>query len=513
MAEAGVARKRSKIAENTVFLALSGAGGALFTLVQLAILSRFLDTNLFGFFVVLRGFSLLLATIILAGLPQVLIRYIPSYESRGERGKATFMFLASTIVVIVLAVLIFSLSRSWTGWMPSSLRNLHPSGDVIFWMAIASVTLALKMLLYGGFNGLREMRIQMILELTYLAALTVFIAIQRNALDVALLFKAICVLNAIVFISGLPVFFLFVRRLIPTIQVSKDEGIILPRILPYWIGSILLGFVALAFTDVDRFVMASVLPVAAISIFHVASRINGLLKKFLAIPLIAAQPEITRIYEDGRIDELVGKIRLFTKGTFVASCFVSGIIAIAGRDIIAVLSGPVYRDSYQLLLLLLVAIPFAAIAAPLLTTMRSLHYIRWAIVCDFLWMVVYFGTFFLFVPVIGITAIALAHLIAAVTQMFAAVVISKREGFFAGPVSRLGRVIVMYLIVVPAGIVFTAKLGIWASLVCVVLSPIFGKLFLERLDIFDASEKMQIIDLIPVPAGRRAVRWMLFMEE
>ena len=136
-------------------------------------------------------------------------------------------------------------------------------------------------------------------------------------------------------------------------------------------------------------------------------------------------------------------------------------------------SGPVYRDSYPLLLLLLVAIPFAAIAAPLLTTMRSLHYIRWAIVCDFFWMVVYFGTFFLFVPVIGVTAIALAHLIAAVTQMFAAVVISKREGFFAGPVSRLGRVIVMYLIVVAAGIVFTAKLGIWASLVCVVLSPIF----------------------------------------
>lgn len=511
MAETGVAVKRSKIAENTVFLAAASGGGAVFTLVQLAVLSRFLDTNLFGLFVALRGFSLLLATIVLIGIPQVLIRFVPSYESRGERGRATLLFIGSAVVVLLLGILVVSLSGRWAGWMPAGIRDLHPSIDVLFWVALASLALALKMLLYGGFNGLREMRMQMILELTYLAALTVYIAVQRHALGVALLFKAICFLNALVFIAGVPVYILLARRLITDCSAPKGEGIVLPGIVPYWIGSILLSFVALAFTDVDRFVMSSVLPVAVISIFHIASRINGLLKKFLGIPLIAAQPEITRIYEDGRINELVGKIGLFTKGTFVASCFVSGVVAIAGRDIIAVLSGPAYREAYPLLVLLLLAIPVAAVAAPLLATMRALHYMKWAVVCDFVWMVVYFGVFFLLVSVIGVMGMALAHLLAAATQMITAVVISRREGFFFGPVSKLGRVIVTYLVVVSVGIVITTKLGIWASALCIILSPFIGRFLVGRLKVFDASEKEHIVDLIPVGAGKRTIQWVLSM--
>ena len=78
---------RSKIAENTIFLAVSGAAGVVFTLAQLALLSRFMDVNEFGLLVTLRGFSLLLATAILVGLPQVLVRFLPTFASRGDRSR------------------------------------------------------------------------------------------------------------------------------------------------------------------------------------------------------------------------------------------------------------------------------------------------------------------------------------------------------------------------------------------------------------------------------------------
>ena len=137
------------------------------------------------------------------------------------------LFIGSAVLISVLGIIVLSLSDRWTGWMPAGVRDLYPSRDIIFSMALASVALALKMLLYGGFNGLREMRMQMILELTYLAALTVFIVIQRQTLGVALLFRAIGVFNALVFIAGLPAFFLLAWRLIPEGRVSKDDGIVL----------------------------------------------------------------------------------------------------------------------------------------------------------------------------------------------------------------------------------------------------------------------------------------------
>ena len=88
---------RSKIAENTIFLTVSGAASVLFTLAQLSILSRFLSVDDYGLFVTLRGFSLLLGAIILLGLPQVLVRFFPTFEARSEARKARLIGPSSRI--------------------------------------------------------------------------------------------------------------------------------------------------------------------------------------------------------------------------------------------------------------------------------------------------------------------------------------------------------------------------------------------------------------------------------
>ena len=121
---------------------------------------------------------------------------------------------------------------------------------------------------------------------------------------------------------------------------------------------------ALAFTDVDRFVMSSVLPMAAISLFHVASRVDALLKRFLALPVLAAQPEITRVYEEGRWTDIASRITLFTKGMVVAALFCTALFAVIGRDIIVLLSGGAYAAAYRVFLVLLPTVPVAAVVLP-----------------------------------------------------------------------------------------------------------------------------------------------------
>jgi O-antigen/teichoic acid export membrane protein len=279
--------------------------------------------------------------------------------------------------------------------------------------------------------------------------------------------------------------------------------------MPYWCGSIVLSFVALAFTDVDRFVMSLALPLSAISLFHVASRINFILKRFLGIPILAAQPEITRIFEEGRREVLVGRIRLFTKVSLISSFFLIGVFAVIGRDVIRLLSGREFTGAYIVLLILLPSVPIAAVSAPLVATMRSLHYMKWAVACDFLWMAAYFGTFFAFVRFMGVAAMAVAQVLASVVQMLFAVNRAKLEGFYGGIGSRIWRVLSALLIVTPLGVWVTGAGGLPASVAFVVLAPFIGRYLMRLLRVLDSSERNDILMMIPVDFGRRAIGWLL----
>lgn len=511
MAEKALVNDKSKIAENTVSLVVSGAAGLVFTVIQLGMLSRSLTEEHFGLFVALRGFSLLLSTIVLFGAPQVLIRYLPSYQSRGKQWRALFLFGVSTCTVLALGAILYAGRDLWRGWIPEGLGSLLP-GTIILWMLLASITLALKLLLYGGFSGLREMRMQMFLEPLYLCALTVYIFIARDTLTVRRLFQVIFLFNGIVFCVGLPVFIVLVHRLIGAGGAGGRAGVVTPAFVPYWGGAIALSFVALAFTDVDRFVMSSVLPVSAISLFHVASRINGLLKRFLGMPVIAAQPEITRVHEQGRGGELTGKIGLFTKGIFTASILSAALVAVVGDDLLGVLSGPAYRDAYRILLVLLPTVPIAGVAAPLLITMRSLHFMHWAVLCDFIWMAGYFGTFPLFVSWWGVVGMGVAQIAATVIQLIVAVSLARREGFYGGFAPSLLRLLIVVAVAVPIGMLITWRLGTAASIACIVLFPLACKVVVQAIRVFAEGEKRQIVGLVPGRPGRRLGAWLLSME-
>ncbi len=504
---------RSRIVENTVSLTVNGFCSLFFTVIQLGILSRFLGSDIFGLFVSLRGFSLLLGTVVLVGLPQVLIRFLPSYQSRGRRGAAVLLFLCSFSAILVIGALLYGGRHLWIGLLPGRIRQFSIDPQTMRWLVIASVALAAKMLLYGAFSGLRVMKMQMILEFFYSLAFTLFLVAGRATLDVTILFRAIGLLNALTFLAGAPIFFLLLFKLIPASRSAADGEIALPALMPYWLGSLVLSFVALAFTDVDRFVMSLALPVSAISIFHVASRINFILKRFLGIPILAAQPEITRVFEEGRGDILSDKIRLFTKVTLVSSFFLIGLFAVIGRDVIRLISGEAFLDAYIVLLLLLPTVPIAAVSAPLLATMRSLNYMKWAILCDCLWMIFYFGSFFFFVRLMGVKGMAVSQIIASVAQMLVAVRFAKGEGFFGGIGERVGRVLIFLLVVAPVGIIVTYIGGLPVSVAIALLAPFIGRFLLRRLNVIETSERNEILDMIPVRFGKRAIGWLVPSEE
>ncbi len=508
MAEEEIIQGKSKIAGNSASLALSGAAGMVFTLVQLSILSRALDGEMFGAYVALRGFSLLLATVILVGLPQVIVRFLPSFQSRGEVSRAIRLFIYSSLVVLCLGLLVFL----FIGRIGSLIPDASPvlvTDRILLWMAVSSLAIALKLILYGGFNGLREMRFQMAFEVCYLGALTGLIFSFRDSLSIAALFRMISFLNLAVYVAGAPVLIGYMNRVIGKAGPIDSPAVLQPGFLSYTGYSILLSFVALAFTDFDRFVMSSVLPFSAISVFHIASRICSLIKRFLGFPVVALQPEVTRIYEEGRWDQLSGKIALFTKVTVLASIFFSVLAAVSGREIILLLSGDRYAEAYPVMLVLLTGIPIAAFVAPALSAMKGLDHIRWVALCDFVWMAVYFGTFFLFVGKWGIIGMAMAQVLASVVQMSVAVAVSRKEGFYGGLGHGTCRAIAALLLIAGPWVMLSRSLGLYAVAISIAVSPLILRAVIAGLKVFDPQEVDTLKAMIRHKYVNRILAWML----
>lgn len=510
MAEETVERGRSRIAENTVALAVAGALQMIFTLIQLGVLSRYLGSERFGLYVALRGFSLLLTTLILIGLPQVLVRYLPSFQRRGRRGSAAAWFLLFSGAVIVLgSVLLFSAPR-WSGLIPD---NLFVPGETLRWMILASIALGLKLVLYGGFSGLREMRTQMIFELAFQVVFTALVLLWRDRIDVTFLFKALFVFNALTWVAGIPAYLALLRRNFSADKGSAVGGIVLPSPAGYWGSALALSYAALAFSDVDRFVMSSLIPVAAISIYHVASRINQLIKRFLGFPVIALQPELTRIYEEGRWEDLSGRIGLFTKASVTAALAVAAVAAATGGVMITLISGPDYPGAYRILLVLLPTVPVAAFIAPLTAAMKGLHYMKWAVVCDLSWMVVYFAGLFVLVPCMGLIGTAAAQLAASIVQGTTAVLLSRKEGLYprAGGSAML-RALAASLLFAGAGAAACAAWSLPAAAACILLAPFLLRLAVRKLSLFDPDESRTLVEMLQDRPGSGLVRWVLSLE-
>lgn len=503
---------RSRIVENTAALGIAGAAQLVFTLVQLGILSRVLDVERFGVFVALKGFALLIAMLILAGTPQVLLRFLPSLKARGRARRAEAMFGLFSAAVLGLSALLYLSAARWAGLLPDSVREAADPALMRLLVA-ASAGLALRQLLFGGFGGLREMRMQMVFELAYQVLLTAYMILMGSSLGVPSLLAATAILGAASWLAGIPVFLGYVRRNTDEAVPASSTAVVTPSVAGYWGSAVVLSISSLAFTDVDRFVMTTLVPLGVIPVFHIASRINQMLKRFLGFPVVAMQPEVTRIYEEGRWHELEHRIALFTKTTVVVSLAVSALTAAVGREAIVLVSGARYAAAYPVLVVLVLTVPIAAYAAPLGAAMRALHFMWWAVLCDFAWMAVYFAGMFVFVPRLGIVGAALSQIAAYCAYTALAAAFARRRRFLGRrAIPAMLRALAMSAAAGAAGAAAVAAWGTPAAAACLVLLPLILRWGIRRSGVFAPDEAESIASLVPAGIVRRAVRWMLCLD-
>ena len=180
---------------------------------------------------------------------------------------------------------------------------------------------------------------------------------------------------------------------------------------------------------------------------------------------------------------------------------------------IALISGSGYEGAYRILLVLLPTVPAAAFIAPLTAAMKGLHYMKWAVVCDLSWIVVYFAGLFILVPRIGLVGTAASQVAASAVQAFAAVMLSRREGLYTrGGGPAMLRALAVSVAFGAGGAAACAAWGLPAAAACIVLVPFILRAAVKRLSLFDSAEAHTLMEMLRCRPGSGLVRWVLSLE-
>ncbi len=493
-------RGKSRFVSNAVALVFQTVVATLLTLVQIKLLANYLSKDDFGLFASLRGFSLLLAALAANGLPQLLIRFIPVHETNKARRNvlrfAVSCFAGSTLLLVAV-VAVVQVLRRWTfDFVPSDVLT---SGFYI-WFYATTLGVMLKLILYGGLNGLRRLSVQVLLETLSLALILGWIIAARETLTITGLFRILGVVNLVTVVIGLPVFF---AALFKTTAPAGDERARVSRgdghgYASYLWWAVGLSFVALAFTDVDRYLLAQVISLELLALFHIGARIARLANRILGVANLAFQPEMTRLDTEGRNARVAQSTMIFLKFNTTVAMLMAATIVVFAREIIVVVASDAYTPAVPLLMILALSLPLTTMTAPITSVMKAIDQVKEALYCDLVWAASYIVLMLALAPAIGLIGIGLAQLIACLAQLLLAVTISRLPIDNRHLWRFLSRFVLVTAVSFSPALVAGELLGLplVAKTAAFVVGLLVFRWILRRVGVYDKSERDALVALL-----------------
>jgi O-antigen/teichoic acid export membrane protein len=447
MTQAAAARGESRFLSNTASLAVHMVFATIFTFLQVKILASYLPPDRFGLFASLRGFSLLIATLASAGLPLVMVRFFPELEAKRRRRTALSLYGLSLAAALALLVLAFLVVDKYRFHFFNFVGRTELTDELLVWFWITTAGWALKLIVYGGLNGLRRLAVHAVLDVAALFAQLVWIFRLRSELTITVLFKIIGVVSLAEGLAGLAAVLVFLvgqegreRAGSGELEAERRERF---RFISYWGWAVGLSIVAVAFTDVDRYFLSQVISLDILALFHIAARVTRLANRLLGMPNFAFQPEVTRLEAEDRKEQALVATRVFMKFSAAVSVFTATVLIAFAGEILTVVANAGYTRAAPLLVLLALAMPLSALTAPLTTVMKALDQVRMALYCDLVWAVLYVALLFGLCGRFGLGGAGAAQLIAGLAQLLLAVRLSRlpmKTGFVTGLAAGLAAI-------------------------------------------------------------------------
>jgi O-antigen/teichoic acid export membrane protein len=499
---------RSRLGSNALFLLLQGAGGSVFGILQIKLFTLSLGREGYSLFLVLRGLAVLMAAVAVMGLPQLAQRFLPQLETRGERGhllRSLGLLLAGALFAFALVALLAG--RFW-GQLAGHFTAELVGGDLFRETLLLALSLGLAELVSGFYQGLRRMGPMALAEILSLAGLTLHLFLLREGLHTGLamnLFSGWFLARALTLLILLP-------RWLPRGAERQGESplrIDRRQLLDYWLLSLPLRWLGLAYFELDRYVIGMVAALELVALFHVPARLVGVSKRFLAAPVLSFQTEVSRLYEERREGELAAGLQLFLRGQLAISLWIAAALFLLGKPLLLLVSTGDYLSSLPLLGLLLLTLPLGSLVAVLEAALRGLDGLRPVLLGNLLWALVYYGSLPWLIGELGLPGLGMAQLGAGAMQAVWVLMVGGKRRWLRGATHGVLAALIWGLL--PALVALTAALawpgrsglapapvGIAGGLVLLLL----GALLVSRGEgVLRGEEKRWLLARLPGPFG------------
>jgi O-antigen/teichoic acid export membrane protein len=499
----------SRAAGNAIYLGIQGLLASLFGLIQMKIFAASLGADGFSLLIVLRSLATLLTSLAMMGLPQLALRYFPQLEIRGDGGRILRFTAVLLGGLVISCLVVFLLARNFWEILAGHFSQGEVEGNFLKETLLLALAMGLTEFAYHIYQGIRRMGPMAIAEVLGLTGLTTHLFLVRGTLDPA---GAINLLS-IYFLIRAGMLLLLFPRFLPRGGEKREPLRITKRdFFDYWLISLPLRWVALAYFDLDRYFIG-LAALEVVALFHVPSRLLSVSKRFLAAPTLSLQTEMSRYYEERREGELPTRLQLFLRAQLAVALWLGGTIFLLGRPLILLISTEEYLQALPLLTILLVTLPLTSLVASLEAAFRGLDGLRVVLVGNIIWVVVYFGNLVWVVRSCGLLGLGLIQVGAVACQVIWIMAAARRRGWLLGLGVVLPRSIVWGALPLlpalavawlwPGGSAFApASGGVIAGVVVLGVSIL---LVIRREELLTEGEKRWFIARLPLGRFRQAL--------
>ncbi|MBN2171141.1 MAG: hypothetical protein JW819_07480 [Candidatus Krumholzibacteriota bacterium] len=426
----------SRVGSNALFLAVKTLLASLLALVQVKLFAVHLSQEGFGLLLALRALAGLVAAVALAGLPQLALRFLPQLEARREGGRI-LRAAGLTLTGILAGYAVVGLA-AWLGrdWLAGRFA-LAGAADALFRRALlVALAFGLSELADALWQGLRRMGPMALAEVLAAAGLTLQLFLERGSLDAARALELTAfwfLLRGGLLLAAFPL--AVPRGGAPPAPLRLERG----QLRDYWLLSLPLRWLALAYFDLDRYVVALAAALELVSLFNVPARLVGVSRRFLAAPVLSLQTEVSRFYEERREAELPERLQLFLRAQLVLSLWLAAALLLLSRPLILLVATPAYLRALPLMCLLLLSLPLSSLAACLEAAFRGLHGLHVVLLGNLAWALAYYGSLVILVRHLDLIGLGLAQVGAAALQAAWILAAARRRGWLAGLGGPLAR--------------------------------------------------------------------------
>ncbi|MBD3367645.1 MAG: oligosaccharide flippase family protein [Candidatus Eisenbacteria bacterium] len=318
--------------------------GTVLNYVLLMVLTRWLDTDAFGTFVLAQSVVWLAAILVLFGSPRALDRYIPLYRARNEPGRVRTLVRFIAIISIAVAVLAALVLWLLSPWLAGSVFRNPLLDATLALMALTLPLIVVVRLVSFAFAGLKEMRYEVYLQHLATPLSKIALGLVVLALGLGYMGWLWAYVAALAFVALLAVWFV-TRRLLPAIGSGPRERIDIREIVAYSWPLGLTGVVVMLQGQIDVLFLGRYGPPADVGIYRIYIQ--------MCAPLLLVMMAFARIYKPvlceliagGGTRDALSLYRRVARWIMLVNALGFLLLVLYGREIVALVFPVAYAGA------------------------------------------------------------------------------------------------------------------------------------------------------------------------